>query len=252
MELVDSLQVQVYETRGQMGFAAGTAVASKLRELLARQPEVRIILGSAPSQNELMDTLAEASGIDWSRVTLFHMDEYIGISAEDSHSFSHYLRERLVRRVQPGRYHVIDGTAPDPKQECRRYAGLLSEATMDIVCLGIGENGHIAFNDPPVADFEDPLRVKIVEIDAVCRQQQVNDRCFETLEDVPTHAITLTVPSLMSGTYAFGIVPGPTKTKAVHRTLDGSISTECPATIIRKHPHCTLYLDAASYGLGER
>jgi len=244
---VDSLKVEVYPSREEMGKAAGTAVARKIRELQREKANVAIVFGSAPSQNEMLDALCREEGIDWSRITAFHMDEYIGLPPEAPQRFSKYLIDRLVSRVRPGVFHAIDDGG-DPESACAAYAELLGRQPIDIVCLGIGENGHIAFNDPHVALFNDPKTVKVVELDEVCRQQQVNDGCFANIHDVPARAITLTVPALMSGAHLFCVVPGPTKKDAVERTLNGPISPECPASILRLHRDCTLYLDPASEG----
>lgn len=246
-ETVDSLKVRVYRNRNEMGEAAGAEVASKIKELLMKRQTVRMIFAAAPSQNEMLDRLASDSDIDWQRVTAFHMDEYIGLPDGAPQAFSRYLRKRLFDRVKPGTVHLIDSANP-VAEECSRYEALLREAPIDIVCLGIGENGHIAFNDPPVADFHDPLLVKAVELDPVCRRQQVNDGCFRTLEEVPTYALTLTIPALLSGAHLFCVVPGPTKRQAVARTLRGPISTACPSTALRRHTDCTLYVDRDSYG----
>lgn len=243
---VDRLKVKAFATRSAMGAAAGADAADRLRALLAAQPNVRMIFAAAPSQNETLTTLVAAGGIDWKRVTAFHMDEYIGLSADAPQRFGRYLRDHLFDRVKPGVVHYIDSSS-DADVECDRYATLLRAAPIDIVCLGIGENGHIAFNDPPVADFDDPAWIKPVELDDLCRQQQVNDGCFPSFDAVPTHALTLTIPALMSGTHLFCSVPGKTKRNAVTRTLNGSISTECPSTILRQHPDCTLYVDADSF-----
>jgi glucosamine-6-phosphate deaminase len=244
---VDQLKVEVYADRRALGGAAGRRTAAKMKELLAVKPTIRMIFAAAPSQNELLETLVRSEGIDWSRVTAFHMDEYIGLPADAPQRFSRFLSERLFDLVKPGQVHLIDSSA-SIEEECNRYGRLISEAPIDIVCLGIGENGHIAFNDPPVADFNDPNVIKAVELDDACRQQQVNDGCFAAFGDVPTHALTLTIPTLMSGAHLFCAVPGPTKRAAVRRTLNGPISTECPATILRTHADCTLYVDTDSYG----
>jgi len=246
---VEQLEVRVYQNRQALGASAGEEAAEHIRRLLAKQERVRIIFAAAPSQNEFLATLTNAEGIDWNRITAFHMDEYIGLPAHSPQRFSAFLSEKLFDLVKPGEVHLIDCSA-DIDSECARYASLLSAAPIDIVCMGIGENGHIAFNDPPVADFDDPLVIKPVELDMICRQQQVNDGCFPTIGDVPTHALTLTIPTLMSGKRLFCMVPGITKRNAVIRTLNGSISTECPSTILRRHPNCTLYTDADSYGDG--
>jgi glucosamine-6-phosphate deaminase len=246
-ERVGNLLVNVYDNRRSLGEAAAAEAADEIRKRLVRQERVRIVFAAAPSQNEFLAALVKEPGIDWSRVTAFHMDEYIGLSADAPQRFSRFLRERIFDVVHPGIVHVIDGTA-DIEEECRRYAGLIGREPIDVVCLGIGENGHIAFNDPPVADFQDPAFIKPVELDAGCRQQQVNDGCFPDLEAVPTHALTLTIPALMSGSRLFCMVPGPTKRDAVRRTLRDPISTDCPASILRRHQACTLYVDRDSYG----
>ncbi len=246
MRTVEKLRVRVYADRAAMGRAAGNDAANKLRELLARQQRVRMIFAAAPSQNETLATLADAGGIDWSRVTAFHMDEYIGLAEDAPQRFGRYLRDHIFGLVKPGEVHFINSTA-DRVAECTRHTALLKQGPIDIVCLGIGENGHIAFNDPPVADFNDPALIKVVELDDACRQQQVNDGCFPNFAAVPTHAITLTIPALMSGRHLYCSVPGLTKRAAVTRTLNGPISTECPSTILRTHADCTLYVDSKSY-----
>jgi glucosamine-6-phosphate deaminase len=243
---VDHLCVRVYADRNSLGAAAGIDVATTLRELLESHGRVRTIFAAAPSQNEVLAALAAAPEIDWARVTAFHMDEYLGLPAEAPQRFGQYLKQHLFDLVRPGKVHLID-SLNRVDSECERYAALLNESPIDIVCLGIGENGHIAFNDPPVADFNDPQTIKVVELDLACRQQQVNDGCFPSLDTVPTHALTLTIPRLMGGAHLFCSVPGPTKRAAVTRTLSGEISTECPSTVLRRHARCTLYVDRHSY-----
>lgn len=246
-ENVDRLEVQVYKDRRDMGSAAGNDVVAKVRELLRRKERVRIVFAAAPSQNEVLATLSKADGIDWSRISAFHMDEYVGLSQDAPQSFGRFLREALFDAVRPGEVHLIQGTEP-AEEECRRYGALIDEAPIDIVCLGIGENGHIAFNDPPVADFEDPQTMKPVELNEASLQQQVNDGLFRSLEEVPARALTLTVSALMSGAYLFCVVPGTSKREAVDCTLRGPVTPECPASVLRHHPDCVLYLDADAYG----
>lgn len=243
---VDQLKVKIFPTRRALGDAAGRDVAACIRALQKTKPALRMIFAAAPSQNETLDRLAQEPGIDWSKVTAFHMDEYIGLPKGAPQSFARFVQERVFDRVKPGNVHLID-CSNEAQRECDRYAALLNEAPIDIVCMGIGENGHIAFNDPPVADFNDPKTVKVVELDDACRQQQVNDGCFPTFAAVPTHALTLTIPTLVGGAHLFCMVPGPTKRNAVTRTLNGPVSTECPSTILRRHADCTLYVDADSY-----
>jgi glucosamine-6-phosphate deaminase len=244
---VDRLRVRAYADRKALGEAAGADVAAAVRRLQAAKPMLRMVFAAAPSQNETLAALIRAPGIDWSRVTAFHMDEYVGLPANAPQAFGQFLLDRLFDRVRPAVVHLIDGNN-DPAAECRRYSDLLRAGPIDVVCLGIGENGHLAFNDPPVADFDDPAAIKMVELETACRRQQVNDGCFASLADVPTHALTLTIPTLMSGAELFCAVPGPTKRAAVARTLAGPVSTDCPSSVLRRHPNCTLYVDRASYG----
>jgi len=171
------------------------------------------------------------------------MDEYVGLPATAPQRFGLWLKERLFDRVKPGVVYYLD-EGEGVKEKCERYAALLAKYPVDITCLGIGENGHIAFNDPAVADFHDPLTVKVVELDARCRQQQVNDGCFAALEQVPTQAITLTVPALMASRWIVGVVPGERKSEAVYQSLAGPITEACPASILRQHDRASLYLDA--------
>ncbi|GAB2519112.1 glucosamine-6-phosphate deaminase [Spirosoma aerophilum] len=242
---VDSLRVNVYPTRQEMGASAGRAVAEQINALLAGKPTIRMIFAAAPSQNELLAYLVQSPDIDWSRIDVFHMDEYVGLAESAPQRFGTFLRKHLFDQVKPRTVNLIDSSANDAAQT---YAKRLTEAPIDLICLGIGENGHIAFNDPPVADFNDPAVIKRVQLDDICRQQQVNDGCFATFDDVPQEALTLTIPTLMAGKNLFCVVPGPTKRDAVHQMLSGPITTDCPASILRTHPNCTLYVDEASFG----
>ena len=208
-----------------------------------------MIFAAAPSQNEVLASLALDCEIPWNRVNAFHMDEYIGLSADAPQGFGNFLKEHIFGLAPFKSVNYIDISAKDPDKECERYAALLAEYPTDIVVMGIGENGHIAFNDPPVADFKDPKAVKPVLLDEICRNQQVNDGCFATIDDVPKYAITLTVPTLFAGDYLFCIVPAATKANAVKATLCGEIGEACPATILRRHKNAILYLDGDSSAL---
>ena len=241
---VDRLQVEVYASREEMGRAAAIDVASGMRSALVSHESVRMIFAAAPSQNEFLQALAATADLDWRRVEALHMDEYIGLEPEAPQRFGTFLRNALFEGVKPGRIETIDGNAADPAAECARYAALLAEGPIDIVCAGIGENGHMAFNDPHVADFGDPEAVKVVTLDERCRWQQVHDGAFATIDQVPASAITLTMPALMGARWLYCIVPGPAKAEAVRRTLRGPISTSCPASIMRRHEGAILYLDA--------
>jgi glucosamine-6-phosphate deaminase len=243
---VGTLEVNVFSSRDELGQAAATDVAVKIDLLLHSQDTVRMVFAAAPSQNEFLASLATFTTLNWHRIEAFHMDEYIGLGNGAPQSFARFLNEHLFGRLPFGRIEYINGAAPDSQAECQRYGEILTQKPIDITCAGIGENGHMAFNDPPVADFKDPLAVKIVEMDLVCRQQQVHDGAFANLDAVPRQAITLTIPTLMSARYIYCMVPGPTKTTAVQHTLTDDITTACPATIMRRHPAARLYLDADS------
>ncbi len=245
---VDRLDVRIYEDRRQLGRSAAAFVGALIDKLLVSKDELNIIFGAAPSQNEFLEELLELN-IDWNRINAFHMDEYIGLEANAPQEFGNFLRERLFDRVKFKNVFLLDGNAESISEECGRYAKLLRQHPTDIVCLGIGENGHLAFNDPPVADFNDPEWVKEVDLDLSCRVQQVNDGCFNSLEEVPTHAITLTIPALMHATYAPGIVPGTLKANAVYNTLNKDVEHQYPSTVLRTHPNAVLFLDRDSSGL---
>ena len=245
-EQVDKLNVKVYQTREEMGKAAAEEAAAAIRAAIAAKGEINMIFAAAPSQNEFLAHLIADKSIDFTKINAFHMDEYIGLPADAPQGVGNFLRERLFERVPFKTVNTIDSTAADPEAECRRYAALLQAHPCDIVCMGIGENGHIAFNDPHVADFGDKAAVKVVALDETCRQQQVNDGCFARLDDVPTHALTLTIPTLTAPEAVFCIVPAKTKANAVYAALRGGITEACPASILRRHANATLYCDADS------
>ncbi|MFT5266010.1 MAG: glucosamine-6-phosphate deaminase [Ulvibacter sp.] len=239
-------QINVFESREQLGQKAAKDIEKKIIELLAQKQEIRIIFAAAPSQNELLQQLVAAKGIEWNRIIAFHMDEYIGLPAAAPQLFANFLSEKLFNILPFKKIHLINGN--NAQKECERYEKLIQAAPIDIICLGIGENGHIAFNDPPVADFNDPQTIKKVELDQTCRQQQVNDGCFKSIDAVPKLAYTLTIPTLMNGHALFCVVPGKTKKTAVHQTLHfREISTQWPSTILRNHPNCKFYFDTDSY-----
>lgn len=241
----ENLNIKVFSNRKLLGKNAADNVSGLIKELLKKQDEVRIIFGSAPSQDEFIDELVKCDGIEWKKITAFHMDEYIGLGKDSPRLFSKYLQDRLFSKVPFKEVNIIE-PFENPEKECRRYEARLKEKPIDIICLGIGENGHIAFNDPPVADFKDPYWVKIVELDNISRQQQVNDKCFASIDEVPAAAVTLTIPAMISGRHLSAVVPGIRKAPAVRRTIIYRISTECPATILRTHKNAILYLDINS------
>jgi glucosamine-6-phosphate deaminase len=248
----DKLNAYIYDTRAKMGAAAAAAVASELRRLIEARGHAVGIFASAPSQNEFLAALAAAPGIDWSRVAGFHLDEYLGMDERAPQSFRRFLIDRLVSKVAFGEFHGLRGEAEDGAAESERYAQALATTPPEFAVLGIGENGHLAFIDPPFCDFNDPLPVKVVELDEVCRRQQVNDGAFATLDDVPRNALSLTIPTIMSRPKLFAIVPGPAKREAIKNTIEGPVATSCPASILRQHPDAHLFIDRDSASLLSR
>lgn len=246
---VDELTVRVYDSRSEMGMAAAADIKAKILELLAQKQEINMIFAAAPSQNEVLAALAGDKEIPWNRIHAYHMDEYIGLPSDAPQGFGNFLRAHLFDLVPFASVNCINSAATDAEAECERYSKLLQDNPTDIVVMGIGENGHIAFNDPPVADFKDSKWVKPVELDSICRNQQVNDGCFASLDLVPTHAITLTVPTLVAASHLFCIVPAPTKAKAVKETVSGTIDEHCPASVLRTRPGAVLYLEPDSAAL---
>jgi glucosamine-6-phosphate deaminase len=244
-ESIAQIKVNVFADRVQMGAAAARTTADIIRQLLTSQPVINMIFAAAPSQNEFLAALSEQP-IEWSRINAFHMDEYIGLGEEAHQSFAWYLKEHLFDKTPFRSIHFLQGDTEDPAAECRRYAALLKQLPPDIVCMGIGENNHIAFNDPPVADFHDQEAVKVVVLDADCRQQQVNDGCFPSLAVVPEKALTLTIPALVQGRHIICVVPGERKANAVYHTLHSPISEQYPSTILRQHRGVEMYLDKDS------
>ena len=232
-----------------MGKSAANDIKACILSLLKTKETINMIFAAAPSQNEVLYALATDKEIPWNRINAFHMDEYIGLSADAPQGFGNFLKEHIFGLADFKSVSYIDITASDAEKECKRYAELLAKYPTDIVVMGIGENGHIAFNDPPVADFNDKKAVKSVELDEICRNQQVNDGCFAKIDDVPKTAITLTVPTLFAGDHLFCIVPAKTKAKAVKATLCDDINEKCPATVLRRHKSAILYLDSDSSSL---
>ena len=244
----DKLRVVLSETRAELGRRAGRDAAKAIAEAIEKKGEARVVFAAAPSQNETLETLCAAKNVDWTKVVALHMDEYIGLPAGSPARFSQYLREHCFGKLPFKAVYYLD---PEDRGDSvdfliSRYTTILAQSPIDVVVMGIGENGHIAFNDPHVADFRDFMSVKLVDLDEKCRQQQVNDGCFPSLEETPTQAITLTVPTLANAARQICAVPGPLKAEAVRNALCGPVSPECPASILRTLPGATLYLAAAS------
>lgn len=245
----DSLKVKVLDTTAQMGQCAADELAERIKLLLKEKEEINMIFAAAPSQSAFLQSLIEKKDIDWTRINVFHMDEYIGVDASRPQSFANFLSRSIFSLLPFRSVNYINGVAPEVQQECSRYARLLEEHPVDIVCLGVGENGHIAFNDPAFADFDDPKLVKVVELDPVCRGQQVREKCFDTLDEVPREAITLTIPALLRADWMFCIVPFTNKAEAVRRMLEEEICEACPASILRNKRNSCLYLNNDSASL---
>ena len=241
------MKVIVAKDSMELGKLASKQATEAINKAIAETGNARILLSTGASQFTFFEHFVKED-IDWSKVEMFHLDEYVGISVDHPASFKKYLTERFISKVNPAKYHLIDGQA-DPEKTIAELTALLNEKQVDVGLIGIGENGHIAFNDPPVADFNDKALVKPVKLDEICRNQQVNDGCFAKIDDVPTHALTLTVPALVKAPYLFCIVPAPTKAWAVKETLTGSIDEHCPASILRRQESAILYLDKDSASL---
>ncbi len=246
---VDELEVRVYPSQLELSVSVASEVRSYLCEVITRQGSARVILATGNSQIQFLERLTKQGGVDWSKVTLFHMDEYLGIDGGHRASFRRYMRERVESTLQPGKFHYIEGDAPLPLDECSRYGALLNEKPVDLCCLGIGENGHLAFNDPPVANFDDKVPIKLVKLDEACKMQQVREGHFESLETVPPYAYTLTIPALCAAKRMICLCPETRKARAVRAALRAPISTSCPASILRRQRHAVLLLDKDSAAL---
>lgn len=242
--MCDTLRVKVFSTRQEMGDCAGSEAAACLKRLLKEKETINVMFAAAPSQNETLAALLRDTEIDWSRINAFHMDEYVGLDPAHPAGFRNFLNRSIFGLRNFRSVNLLNGNAADPEAEAKRYDTLLRDNPLDACLLGVGENGHIAFNDPPVADFSDPSYVKIVELEERCRMQQVNDGCFSSIDLVPRYALTVTIPGLIQAREMFCSVPAATKADAAFHMLHDEISTKCPATILRTHPGARLYVDA--------
>jgi glucosamine-6-phosphate deaminase len=242
----DALTVRVAEETRAMARDAAESAARALRSAVDARGEANVMLATGNSQLAFLDELMPLPGIAWERVRAFHMDEYVGLPPSHTASFQRYMRERVAARAPFLEFHYLNGDAPEPEAETARYAALLRAHPLDVCCAGIGENGHLAFNDPPVADFDDPLDVKIVALEPASRRQQVGEGHFATVADVPTHAMTVTIPAILRAGRVLVIVPEARKADPVYDALYGPISTACPASVLRRHANATLFLDDAS------
>lgn len=242
---VGNLPVYVFENRAVMGVAAAERAAEIIKDVIAKNGVANVVFAAAPSQNDMLENLLKQD-IDWSKVRGFHQDEYVGIDASEPAGFGNFLDRAIFKKVPFMELHYLLCAADETDAKCAEYTELLKKYPIDLILLGIGENGHLAFNDPAVADFNDPKMIKVVELDDVCRQQQVNDGCFATLNDVPKQAMTLTMSFIMSVPHAVCVVPTDRKANAVYNAVNGPVTTECPASILRNHADAGLYLDMDS------
>jgi len=247
--LKDNMQVRVYSTREEMGNSAAALAAQCLRELLQRKDEVNLVFAAAASQVEFLDAIALEKNIPWERVNAFHMDEYIGLPVTHPQRFGNCLDKRIFSKLPLKKVYYLNETGDDTEAESARYAALLQKMPPDVTFMGIGENTHLAFNDPHVADFNDPALVRIIDLDEPCKQQQVHDGCFPSVADVPSWAYTLTIPALLQSAYIFCMVPGKNKAQAIKHTLTEAVTAKYPSTALRNHRNAVLFLDKDSAAL---
>ena len=240
---VEKLAVSVHDTRDSMGKAAAEAAAARINAVIAAKGEANVVFAAAPSQNETLEHLLKQN-VDWTKVRGFHQDEYIGLDPAHSAGFGNFMRRTIFDHVPFKELHYLLCTPEEAEAKCASYSELLTKYPADLIFLGFGENGHMAFNDPAVADFNDPKMVKIVELDDICRQQQVNDGCFNHIDEVPKQAMTLTMSLIMNIPHAIATVPTVRKANAVYGALCGPVTTECPASILRFHNDAALFMDA--------
>ncbi|WP_166999433.1 6-phosphogluconolactonase [Paramicrobacterium fandaimingii] len=237
-----TFSLHAHSTRSAMGAAAARSAAAILRTAVSERGSARMIAAAAPSQHDVYAALTAEPDVPWERVTILHMDEYMGLDAHAPQRFSNWLRSNLVDAVKPADFHPMR-TELGAAAATAEYAALLDEGPIDLVCLGIGVNGHIAFNDPPAADLGDPLRIRAVRLDLASRVQQVDDECFDTLDAVPTDALTLTIPTLMKSAHLVCAVPDSRKADAVRALVEEPVSADWPCTVLRRHPHCEIHID---------
>ncbi|TQO35807.1 glucosamine-6-phosphate deaminase [Arenibacter algicola] len=245
---IENLSIEIYGQSKEMGAAAADYVTKKLNDAIVKKGGANLILATGASQFSFLEAL-QTKEIDWGKITVFHLDEYKGISESHPASFRKYLKERILNKVAPKKIYFLNGDAANLQLEIKNYEEALQAHPIDIACIGIGENGHIAFNDPAVADFQDPKLVKVVELDEACRNQQLGEGWFPSFDDVPKEAVTLTITAIMNCKAISCVVPDERKSQAVYNSLYGDISTSCPASILRTHPETVLFLDKASASL---
>lgn len=242
---IDKMNVQVFSDKQQVGIASAKFVADQLRHVIAEKGEANLVVATGNSQHEFLLALRQIDYVDWKKITVFHLDEYIGLPAVHPASFRGYLQEWLFDHISFGEVHLLDGDGNDPESECIRYSKLLEGREIDVACIGIGENGHLAFNDPP-ADFNTDAIIDIVTLDKACRQQQVGEGHFASFLDVPTQALSMSIPVILSANVISCVVPDQRKADAVKCASEEPITPMCPASILRTHSDCQLFLDTNS------
>lgn len=242
------MKVEVFDSKRELGEAAAREAAAVIREAIDARGRARVVAATGASQFEFLDALTREAGLDWNKVTFFHLDEYVGLSESHPASFRRYLRERLAERVHPGAFHFIDGEAPDPRAECRRLGESISQSGIDVAFVGIGENGHLAFNDPP-ADFETEEPYIVVNLDDDCRRQQVGEGWFKGLDEVPRQAISMSIRQILKARRIICVVPDRRKAEAVRDCLELEVSPLRPASVLQRHEGASLYLDRESASL---
>jgi glucosamine-6-phosphate deaminase len=242
------IDIRILPDKRALGQAAAEEAAALLKDAIARQGQAHVVAATGASQFEFLDALTATSGLDWSKTVFFHLDEYVGVADTHPASFRRYLRERIVEKVRPGAFHFIKGDAADPAAECRRLGALIRDRPIDVAFVGIGENGHLAFNDPP-ADFETREPYLVVELDEACRRQQLGEGWFKTLEDVPQRAISMSVAQILRSGRIVCVVPDARKAKAVRDSVRGGVSPLRPASALQQHGATTVYLDPDSAAL---
>ena len=242
------MEVRVFESKASMAAEAARRAGAALREAIARSGHAHVIAATGASQFQFLEALVKEPGIEWARTIFFHLDEYVGLPAAHPASFRRYLKERIVDRVHPGAFHFIDGDAPDPEAECRRVGDLIARHPIDVAFVGIGENGHLAFNDPP-ADFETRRPYLVVQLDAACRRQQLGEGWFASVEDVPERAISMSISQILKSREIVCVVPDARKAQAVRDCLEGGVGPSHPASALQHHPRTTVFLDTDSAAL---
>ena len=246
---VDKLHVLEFENRDLLGRSAAQTVADLMRRTIQHKGNVRMVFASAMSQVDFLKYLGEEENIDWSKVTAFHLDDYVNFPSEHPQSFSRFLIDRLFDRTPGVNFHPVDSEAKDPEAECRRYSALIEEAPIDIMILGIGESGHLAFIDPSYCDFNDPETFKLTDLDEQTREQMIHDGCFEKIDEVPSHAYSMTVKTCLSGAFTIIIVPTTLKAKTIKAVVEGPITTQVPASILQTKENAWLLIDRDSASL---